>query len=204
MPADRSRQDVELFDKQTAYSGFFDLKIYHFRYRRFDGTWSRRHDREVFERGPTVAVVLFDPVRDCVVLVEQFRAPMLDDAAGPWVIEAAAGIIDPGESVDDVVHREAREETGLIIDRLIRLFDVVPSPGGSTERISLYVGLVNAEGAGGVHGLAAEDEDIRTVVMPLAEALSEIGGRIVTAPAIIGLQWLALNGGRFAEDAPRG
>ena len=201
MPDYRSIKDVELFHKQIAYSGFFDLKIYHFRYRRYDGTWSRRHDREVFERGPTVAVVLFDPVRGCVMLVEQFRAPMLDDAAGPWVIEAAAGIIEPDETIDDVVRREAREETGLEVDRLIRLFDVVPSPGGSTERISLYIGLVNAENAGGVHGLDAEDEDIRTVIMPLAEAVAEIGGRIVTAPAVIGLQWLALNGERVAAES---
>jgi ADP-ribose pyrophosphatase len=193
MTDDRLSGKVEIFDRRIAYSGFFDLRIYDFRYRRYDGSWSRRHDREVFERGPTAAILLFDPARESVVLVEQFRAPMVDDPDGPWIVEAAAGIVEPGEAVADVVRREALEETGLTVDRVIELFDVIPSPGGSTERISLFIGLVDARNAGGVHGLDSEDEDIRTIVMPLSAALSAIGKSIVSAPAIIGLQWLALN-----------
>jgi ADP-ribose pyrophosphatase len=189
----RSRRDVELFEKTRAYDGFFKLDLYSFSYRRYDGTWSRRHTREVFDRTPTAAVLLYDPGRDEVVLVEQMRAPALDDPAGPWLVEVVAGIIEPGETAAEVVRREANEEAGLEVGELVALFDTLLSPGGSTERISLFVGRVDSARAGGVHGNADEEEDIRVVVWPLDEACAMIGTSIVTAPAIVCLQWLALN-----------
>jgi ADP-ribose pyrophosphatase len=203
----RSRRGVELFEKRRAYDGFFKLDIYSFRYRRYDGTWSRRHQREVFERAPTVAVLLYDPARDAVVLVEQMRAPALDDPAGPWLVEVVAGIIEPGETAAEVVRREAMEEAGLEVGELVALFDALLSPGGCTERISLFVGRVDSARAGGVHGNADEDEDIRVIVWPLDEACAKIGSAIVTAPAILCLQWLALNRERVrrewgAKEAP--
>jgi ADP-ribose pyrophosphatase len=128
-----------------------------------------------------------------VVLVEQMRAPALDDPAGPWLVEVVAGIIEPGETAAEVVRREANEEAGLEVGELVALFDTLLSPGGSTERISLFVGRVDSARAGGVHGNADEEEDIRVVVWPLDEACAMIGTSIVTAPAIVCLQWLALN-----------
>lgn len=189
----RGREDVEIFNVETAYDGFFNLDVYDFRYRRFDGTWSRRHQREVFQRGPTAAILLYDPVRDAVILVEQMRAPAINDTAGPWLLEIVAGIIDDGETAESVVRREAEEEAGVTVREVIPLFDSLLSPGGCTERISMFVGLVDADGAGGVHGLADEDEDIRVVVWSFEQAFAEIGKRIVTAPAMICLQWLAMN-----------
>ena len=108
----RSRADVEIFNVETAYDGFFNLDIYDFRYRRFDGTWSRRHQREVFQRGPTAAILLYDPTHDTVILVEQMRTPAINDPSGPWLLEAVAGIIDAGETAETVVRREAEEEAG--------------------------------------------------------------------------------------------
>ena len=193
MAGRRSRDDVEIFDVKTAYDGFFKLDLYDFRYRRFDGAWSRRHEREVFQRGPTAAILLYDPARDSVILVEQMRTPAINDPSGPWLLEAVAGIIDDGETAEDVVRREAEEEAGVSVRQVIPLFDSFLSPGGCTERISLFVGLVDSEGAGGVHGLDHEDEDIRVTVWPFEKAFAEIGGQIITAPAMICLQWLAMN-----------
>ncbi len=193
----RSRDDVEIFNVETAYGGFFNLDIYDFRYRRFDGTWSRRHQREVFQRGPTAAILLYDPTHDTVILVEQMRTPAINDPSGPWLLEAVAGIIDAGETAETVVRREAEEEAGVTVREVIPLFDSLLSPGGCTERISMFIGLVDSEGAGGVHGLDHEDEDIRVVVWPFDRAFAEIGGRIVAAPAIICLQWLAMNRDRL-------
>ena len=201
----RGREDVEIFDVETAYDGFFRLDVYDFRYRRFDGAWSRRHQREVFQRGPTAGILLYDPARDAVVLVEQMRTPAIDDPAGPWLLEVVAGIIDDGETADAVVRREAEEEAGVTVRDLIPLFDSFLSPGGCTERISLFVGLVDSIGVGGVHGLDYEDEDIRVVVWPFDRAFAEIGKAIITAPAMICLQWLAMNRDRLrAEHAREG
>lgn len=196
----RSRDDVEIFGVETAYDGFFKLDVYDVRYRRFDGTWSRRHEREVFQRGPTAAILLYDPARDAVILVEQMRTPAINDPSGPWLLEVVAGIIDPDEAAETVVHREAVEEAGVSVRKVIPLFDSFLSPGGCTERISLFVGLVDSEGAGGVHGLAHEDEDIRVVVWPFDQAFAEIGGKIITAPAMICLQWLAMNRDRLRSE----
>jgi ADP-ribose pyrophosphatase len=193
----RSRGDVEIFNVETAYDGFFKLDIYDFRYRRFDGAWSRRLQREVFQRGPTAAILLYDPVRDAVILVEQMRTPAINDPSGPWLLEAVAGIIDPGETAESVVRREAEEEAGVTVRDVVPLFDSLLSPGGCTERISMFVGLVDSKGVGGVHGLDHEDEDIRVVVWPFDQAFAEIGGKIVTAPAMICLQWLAMNRDRL-------
>ena len=193
-------RDVEIFATRRAYDGFFKLDIVDFRYRRHDRAWSRRLTREVFRRAPTAAVLPYDPRRDEVVLVEQLRPPALDDPAGPWLIEAVAGIVEPGESADDVVRREAREEAGLELGALEYLFDALLSPGGSTERISLFVGQADTTGAGGLFGVEAEGEDIRAAVWPAEAAFAAVGGKIVTAPAILCLQWLALNRDRLRRD----
>lgn len=205
MTKDLTREDVEIFDVTTAYHGFFKLRLYDFRHRRFDGAWSRRHQREVFERGPTAAILLYDPARDSVILVEQMRTPAINDPDGPWLLEIVAGIIGKGETAEAVVRREAEEEAGVIVDTVIPLFDSLLSPGGCTERISMFVGLADSDGAGGIHGLDHEDEDIRTVVWPFDKAFAEIGGSIVTAPAMMCLQWLAMNRGDLRTgDAPDG
>ncbi len=188
-----TRIDVEIFDVTTAYDGFFKLNLYDLRHRRFDGNWSRRHQREVFERGPTAAILLYDPARDTVILVEQMRTPAVDDPDGPWLLEIVAGIIGTGETAESVVRREAEEEAGVTVGAIIPLFDSLLSPGGCTERISMFVGLVESDGAGGVYGLDHEDEDIRAVVWPFEKAFAEVGGRIITAPAMMCLQWLAMN-----------
>lgn len=169
------------------------MNLCKFRHRKFDGGWSARLAREVLERGHAAGVLLYDPVPDRVVLVEQFRAPAMESPGGPWLIEIVAGMIGPGEPAAEVARREVAEETGCTVGALEPICESLLSPGGSSERISLFCGRVDSSAAGGVHGLATEGEDIRAVAVSLGEALAEIGGRIVAAPAIICLQWLALN-----------
>lgn len=182
---------VKIIETSVVHDGFFTLRRHKIRHRTFAGGWSPVIIREVLDRGHSAGALLYDPRTDRVVLVEQFRAPALEVPGGPWLIEIVAGMIGPGESPEAVVRREAREEAGCAAGALSPICETMLSPGGASERISLFCAEVDATAAGGIHGLAAENEDIRVVAVPLAAALAEIGGRIIAAPAIICLQWLA-------------
>ena len=185
---------VEIVDKTVCYDGFFRLERYRLRHRLFSGAWSRVLTRELFERGHAAAVLPYDPALDAVVLVEQFRIGALEAPGSPWLLEIVAGIIDPGETPEEVVRREAVEEANCQIEALIHIYDYFVSPGGTSERISLFCGKVDAIGAGGLYGLEAEEEDIRVTVVPFAEAIEQLhAGKINSAAPIIALQWLQLN-----------
>jgi len=185
---------VEILDKTVCYDGFFRLERYRLRHRLFSGAWSRVLTRELFERGHAAAVLPYDPALDAVVLVEQFRIGALETPGSPWLLEIVAGIIDPGETPEDVVRREALEEANCQIQELLHICDYFVSPGGTSERISLFCGKVHAASAGGLYGLAAEEEDIRVTVVPFVEAIEQLhAGKINSAAPIIALQWLQLN-----------
>jgi ADP-ribose pyrophosphatase len=188
---------VELLERTTAYDGYFKIIRYRLRHRLFSGGMGPDLTREVFERGQAAAVLPYDPVRDQVVLVEQFRVGAY--AAGddePWLIEPVAGIIEPDERPGDVAAREAKEEAGLVVTDLIPACEYFVSPGGATEICKVFIGRVDATGAGGVHGLADEGEDIRVHVVTLDEALAwHAEGRLRVASTLVAVQWLALHRG---------
>ena len=149
-------------------------------------TWALRHD--------AVCVLPYDPQRDSVVLIEQFRVGALDKSRNPWLLELVAGLIDKDEQPEEVARREAMEEAGLTLGALWPLSVYYPSPGGSDERVHLFVGRCDSVGAGGIHGLEEEGEDIRVHVLSFEDALARVrDGRIDNAASIMALQWLALN-----------
>jgi 8-oxo-dGTP pyrophosphatase MutT (NUDIX family) len=82
----------------------------------------------------------YDPQRDEVVLIEQFRVGALGKTDNPWLIELVAGLIDKEEQPEEVAHREAQEEAGLVIGALWPMTKYFPSPGGSNEFVHLYLG----------------------------------------------------------------
>ncbi len=194
--------DVEVIERTVGYEGYFQLNKYRFRHRLFEGGWGPEIDREVFERGDAVAVLPYDPVRDEVVLIEQFRigayvaqkSRWFEDGASPWLIEGVAGIIEPGENPEDVARREAVEETGCPLGEVLPVCHYLVSPGGTSETVFVLVGRADTGDVGGFHGLAHEGEDIRPFVEPLDEAYAQVvSGRINNAMTIIAVQWLMLN-----------
>ncbi|WP_339080247.1 NUDIX domain-containing protein [Pseudomonas sp. TMP9] len=188
------REDVEVIERETCFSGFYKLDRLRLRHRQFAGGMGPALSRELFVRHDAVCVLPYDPQRDCVVLIEQFRIGALDKSANPWLLELVAGLIDKDEQPEEVARREALEEANLALTSLWPITQYYPSPGGSDERVHLYVGRCDSNGAGGVYGLAEEGEDIRVHVWPLEDALAAIkDGRIDNAASIIALQWLALN-----------
>lgn len=189
-----NKDGVELIEKQTAFRGYFRIDRLRLRFPLYEGGMSREVDREVLERGQVAAVLLVDPDRDCVVLIEQFRPGPYAAGEQPWLIETVAGVIEGRESAEEMARREAREEANCEITDLFPIMRFFTSPGASTESVALFCGRVDSTDAGGVHGLEEEGEDIRVLVMSVMEALSLLHeGKIVNAKTIIALQWLASN-----------
>lgn len=189
-----TKNDVEIIARETVYSGFFSLDVWRFRHRLFNGGMSDVVSREIFERGHAAVLLPYDPVRDEVVLVEQIRIAAIDTSETPWLLEMVAGMIEPGESPEEVVRREAQEEAGLDIGRTQPVLSYLASPGGTSERLSIFVGEVDASVANGVHGLAEENEDIRVHVVSRETAYGLVEqGKIDNAASVIALQWLQLH-----------
>lgn len=186
--------DVNILARDTCYQGYFRIDRYRFRHRLHDGGWSGEVTRELFERGHAVAVLPYDPRADAVVLIEQFRIGAYAAGLPCWQTEIVAGIIDPGETPEDVARREASEEAGCRILDLAPICRYLVSPGGASESVVLFCGRVNSTGVGGVHGLAHENEDIKVEVVPWPQARARLAdGSIGNAVTIIALQWLALH-----------
>lgn len=151
-------------------------------------------ERELFHRGRCVAVLLYAPRQDEVVLIEQFRVGALLANESPWLLEIVAGAIEEGETPEQVARREAQEEAGCQLRELFPVYEFFTTPGGLSEKITLFCGIVEEPVRAGVHGLEEEDEDIRTQVVGVDEALSMLDqGRIDSGIPIVALQWLALN-----------
>ena len=195
-----SDQDVQIISKETLYQGFFKMVKYAFKHKLFAGGWSDVVEREIFERGHAIAVLPYDPVLDEFVMIEQVRIGALPTSTSPWLLEVVAGIIDEGETPEDVCCREAKEEAGLEIQKLHKALSYLSSPGGTTERLHIYVGLVDASNAKGVHGLEYESEDILVHRVSTSEALDWINqGKIDNAATLIALQWFAMNKQQILE-----
>jgi len=187
-------ETVELVDHVVAFQGYFRVGRYFFRHGLYQGGQSKILQREVFERGQAAAVLPYDPRRDEVVLIRQFRAGAYVAGRHPWTWEIVAGIIERGESPEDLVRREAVEEAALEIGDIIPMHNVVMSPGACSEACTSFLGRVDTTNAGGIFGLESEGENILVKVLPFAEARAMLErGEIDNAIGVIALQWLALH-----------
>ena len=198
---------VKILDQVEDYSfgELFRVIRTTLQYRRFDGQMSDPVTRINFERGDSVGVLLYDPQDDAVILVRQFRYPVYaglapneregDGAKQAWLLEIVAGVVDEGRTVKEVANKELLEEAGYEVrGELQPIGTIYPSPGGTSERIHLFLGEVDRHqrvGEGG--GVAAEGEDTQIVVLPFREAVEMVArGEICDAKTIIALQHLAL------------
>ena len=194
---------VKITQHDTLHRGFFRLERYRLQHKLYRGGWSAEIEREIFQRGRTVGVLLYDPDRDEVVLVEQFRLAAHLAGVPGWEIEIVAGIVDhEGESEIELAKRETREEAGLtLIGDPEFVHHYLPSPGACTETIDLYCARVDSSTAGGIHGLADEHEDIKVVVLSFAAAMAMAKtDKIKNGPTLLAIYWLALERERLRRD----
>lgn len=190
-PGRFTQADIECLTDRRLTDGKFPMHAVTLRHRRFDGDWTPEIERVVMHRPEAAGVLLYDPRHDAVVLIEQFRIGAIGSDR-PWKLELVAGIIEEGQTPEEAARREALEEANAVIDTLVPIHHYFPSPGGCSERIHLFCGLVDVSGLGGVHGLASEHEDIRVHVVSRETAMAWMdSGRLDSAMAMIALYWLA-------------
>ncbi|WP_020161134.1 MULTISPECIES: NUDIX domain-containing protein [Methylobacter] len=188
------KKQFEIIDREVGYQGFFRLEKYRLKHTLFAGGWSAEIERELFMRGNCVAVLLYDPDADKVVLIEQFRVGSLMRPEKAWMLEIVAGAMEEGETAEEVAYRESMEEAGCEIQELMVINEFYTTPGGSSEWITLFCGKVDSTHVGGIHGLDHEHEDIMVRAVHFDEVYQMLEDRLIeSAIPIVAIQWLALH-----------
>lgn len=189
-------KNVTVHKKERVFKQYFAIDAYEVSYSRFDGTQSNVFRREVFERDANaVAVLAYDVKTDEIALIEQFRIGALNDTDSPWLIEIVAGMIDGDERPEISAIRELKEEIGVYIteDKLHRICEEYATPGGASEKTTVFVANADLSKLESHGGLDCEGEDIRVFKAPLTEAYRQIGlGRIKNAVTILAIQYLLI------------
>ena len=189
-----SKETAEIVRQEVAFQGYFKVVRYFFRHTLHKGGMSGEVSREVFERGQAGGVLMYDPGRDEVVLIRQFRAGSYVAGRHPWTWEVVAGIIEEKETAEIMIRRETVEEAGIKVGELIPIQNVMLTPGACSEACQIFLGRIDSSEAGGVFGLAEEHEDILVKVMPFADAYAMVErNEVDNAVGVIALQWLALH-----------
>lgn len=185
----------EIIDCETLFQGYFRVDRYRVQHDRFDGTISEPFTREIFNYGRVVSgVLLFDPLHDKVVLVEQFRTGPVAHNDHPWMTEIVMGMVDANETPENAARREALEEAGCEIIDMQPIASYYTSPGCTSDYVSLFVGRTNAPEDGRIGGVVSEHEDIRVHVIDATQAIGLIfGSKIRDAQTRIALQWFAMH-----------
>lgn len=193
-------KDVDVLKDECLYKGFFEMRKLTLKHKKFNGQWSNPMTREMMVRNDAVCVLLFDPLADKVLLIEQFRPTMLRSES-PWLLELVAGMVEEGETDEEVARRESLEEAGVVIQRLEYMFKFVPSPGGLVEYLRMYAGEFDSSSVDLTknHGLEDENEDIKLHLMTSDEAIELLEHDVENASTIMGLQWFALNKAKLVQ-----
>lgn len=186
----------KILSQERLFDGFCKLDKLQVQYDLFEGSESPIIERELVDRRPAAAAVLYDTVLQNLVFVEQFRV-----GAGQWLMELVAGVVDQGDTPESAIRREITEETGLTAKHVVFVTEFFSSPGFLNEYVSLYCATVDSSNAQGVYGLATEHEDIRVHCLPVAQVLVDLQqGRFNNAFTLIGLNWFFLNKARIDQD----
>ncbi|WP_275790230.1 NUDIX domain-containing protein [Pararhizobium gei] len=184
---------IEVLKDETLSKNWYHLRNVTFNYTGSNGV-TKKLKREVYDRGNGATILLYNPRRDSVILVRQFRMPIHLNGHSGWLLETPAGLLD-GDQPAEAIRREVMEETGYLVTDVRPVFQAFMSPGAVTENIHFFAAIIDAtvraeDGGGAAH----EDEDIEVIEVSLAEAMAMIEtGAICDAKTIMLLQWAKLN-----------
>jgi ADP-ribose pyrophosphatase len=190
-------KDFEIISEDVKYEGHFKVLIQNLRFRMFAGGWSQVIKRERVIIEAAVAVLLYHPAEDAVLLVEQFRPGAIkheNNIDSPWLLEPVAGIIEIGDTIEETAKREVEEESGCVVLDLIPICKYLVSPGISNEIVHVMCGRINNYDLSYTYGLISESEEIKIHILPVAKAFDLLeNNKIIAASSIIALQWLKIN-----------
>lgn len=187
-------EDVEILHRRRVFQGYIPMDECVFKFRHFNGGWSHDIKRELILRPKVVAVLLYDPKKDQVIMIEQIRVGAFHYNESPWILEIVAGMVDENETLAMAAQREAFEEAGVSILKLLKVCTFLVSPGISDEETTIFCGIIDAPDQGGYHGLVDDGEDIKVHVLQASDAILLLNqGKITSASAVIAVQWLAIN-----------
>lgn len=199
-PADGAWQ---LMARDEPYAQYFAVEHLRLRHRLNSGDWSGPIERAVFVSGDATVILPWDPHRDRVLLIDQFRAaPAARGDREPWLYETIAGRVDPGETPEQAARREAIEEAGVDIGRVFVAPAHYPSPGAVCELLYLFVGIADLpDGSAGFGGLETEGEDIRSHLVDRARLMRMVDdGLIRNGPLLLLALWLDRHAERLRRE----
>lgn len=196
----RMVRGVAVINRELVYDGFLKVARYWLRIPSESDDLSAVICRERVEGLYSAAVLPFDVACNRVVLVEQLRVGVIDDGKYLYQQEPPGGVIESGYSAEETARREAFEEAGCRIGRMVPIGCCRTSIGFSDERVELFCGEVDSSGLPELAGVRDEGEITRVVIRDLDNVICELGqGPLTAATAMIVLQWLALNRKRLCE-----
>jgi len=186
-----TRDDVEIIEKKKLYRGHLTVDEFIVQHKLFNGGTTGPISREVVKRANAVGVLPYDPIRDEIVVIRQFRAGVMVARHNPWLVESVAGLVEENETAEDVAKRECVEEAGCKIIELHHICDFFSSPGMLSEYVTMYCGITDTTNAAGIHGLEDEDEDIEASVLSWSQLVQDIEDKKCLDPKImLGVMWL--------------
>lgn len=188
----RKKPFAKITGFKNLFKGFLSVTRYTIEAERHAGG-TLTMEREVMDRGHAVAVLGYDPKSDEVLLVNEMRPGPLVTGDDAFSDALPAGMIDAGERPVQAAVREMKEETGMELkDPCVIHPGAYVSPGGTTERVTLVFGTIEAGKAGGVHGKLSEFEDIKTVILKADDFIARAEkGQINDMKTLVAAFWLA-------------
>jgi ADP-ribose diphosphatase len=197
------QRDVVVHNHSRSHLNFFGMEEMDLQFRRYDGNLSPVLNRSATLVGQAVVVLPYDPVRDTVLLIEQFRAAtFIAGNKTPWMWEPVAGLVDPGESAVEAAHRETMEEAGTTLRALEPVAQVYSSSGSSGEFLNIFIGVSDLGQVSGGGGLDNEGEDIRSQIIGFDTLMKAVDEQVYQdMPLVTAALWLARHRHRLRQSA---
>jgi ADP-ribose pyrophosphatase len=190
--------DVVLSEPHLLAHGYRDYWRYHVAIEGAGGARVKQQ-RDIILAGKVVAVLPLDLARDEIVLLRQFRLSAHLANGNGDLVEIVAGRHETHETLAEAARRECREEIGVDPSALIELFSYLTTPGLTDEEVSVFLAAVDATKVREGAHRAPDGEELQVFRASVDVALAALArGTIHGSPAVIALQWLALNRGRIA------
>jgi ADP-ribose pyrophosphatase len=193
--ADRAAE-VDVAQPEVLAKGFREYRRYHVTLR--DDAREVHQTRDVVLGGKIAAVLPVDVARGEVVLIRQFRLPAHLATGKGDMVEIVAGRVEEGEPAEEAARRECHEEIGVAPTALAQLFSYLTTPGLTDEEVTVFVAAVDASSVPERTELGGEI--IRTLRVPIGAALAALDDNTIrNGPALMALQWLAINRDRLND-----